>query len=495
MTSSEIPHAGVTRRQLLGTAGAAAAAASLPFAARASAAAPSRRRSDGLSRIEHIVIYMQENRSFDNYFGTLRGVRGFGDKNPVTLPTGKDVFHQPDAGSPDGFTLPFRFDTFTTCGMAGGIDKDPFNSPDVPHGWTDSHDAWNGGKMDGWIAAKGRNCMGYYTRDDLPYYYALADAFTICDNYYCSVMSSTNPNRHYSVSGTIDPNGGDPTGALKTGRGPAFTNREPSGPGFKWTTYPERLIADGVSFFNYQGYDNYDDNALAWYDNFQTALPGSKLYESGMIREQLERFTHDVRNDALPNVSFIITGAYYSEHPSYLPAFGATITQRLLAALAANPRVWKKTAVVLTFDEAGGFFDHVSPPVAPSGTKDEFIDIGAGRGLEPIGAGSRVPTIVISPYSAGGFVSSKPFDHTSLIRLCEDRFGVHETNISDWRRQTFGSLATTFDFDEDASPFPHLPSVDRELGRQVAGVQMLPLAQPGSPQQMPHQEPGHRPHR
>ncbi len=173
--------------------------------------------------------------------------------------------------------------------------------------------------------------------------------------------------------------------------------------------------------------------------------------------------------------------------------FGGLILQRFLAALAANPKVWKKTAIVWTMDEAGGFFDHVAPPAPRPGTKDEFVDIGRGRGLEPIGAGTRVPTIVVSPYSAGGFVASKAYDHTSLIRLMEDRFGVEEPNISAWRRETFGSLADAFDFDEDAAMIPHLPPNEADVVRQLEAFQMKPIAEPE--QRMPRQEPGERPRR
>ncbi len=304
-THQHPPAAGaISRRHLLGAAGAAAAVAAVPSIVRP-AAARAARRASGLSKIEHIVYFIQENRSFDQYFGTLRGVRGFGDRHALKLPNGHSVFQQPDPSRKEGYLLPFHLDTFKTSGM---------NRQDVPHGWTDSHDAWNHGAMDQWVKAKGQWTMGYYDRKDMPFYYGLADAFTICDNYYCSVMSSTNPNRLYTTTGTIDPQGAN--------RGPAWNNHEeflsdnPNAKPFNWTTYPERLTKAGVTWRNYQSYDNYDDDPLIWFEQFQRATPGSTLFDSDRGRiTGFDSFIEDVRNDTLANVSWIIPGEIFSEHP------------------------------------------------------------------------------------------------------------------------------------------------------------------------------------
>ena len=198
----------MTRRRLLGSAAglAAAAAASAllpPNVRRVLAEAPP--RGGSLRDIKHVVMLIQENRSFDHYFGTMAGVRGFDDPNALTFPTGKSVFYQPDSENPSGYLLPFHLDTQTTSAQ---------KIPSTSHAWAVQHAAWNHGKMDQWMPAHrridGNNApyvMGYHTRADIPFQFALAEAFTICDAYHCSVMASTWPNRMYWMTGTIDPDG------------------------------------------------------------------------------------------------------------------------------------------------------------------------------------------------------------------------------------------------------------------------------------------------
>ena len=135
---------------------------------------------------------MQENRSFDHYFGAMPGVRGFNDPHAIKLPNGDSVFDQPNPGSAQGYLRPFRYNTRKTSAQV---------TPGLPHDWPDQHQAWNGGAMDSWIAAKGPDTMGYFTREDIPFHWALAEAFTICDDYHCSVIGPTNPNRLYMWSG------------------------------------------------------------------------------------------------------------------------------------------------------------------------------------------------------------------------------------------------------------------------------------------------------
>ena len=435
------PARSVTRRHLIGTAGAAAAALTLPTVARAGTARPS--RASGLSRIEHIVVFMQENRSYDHYFGAYRRGAGFSDPHAAMLPGGRDVFHQPDPSQPEGYLLPFHLDTKHAAAA---------NFGDVDHSWFPSHAVFNGGGYDGWIPAKGPLAMGYFTRSDMGFYYGLADAFTLCDHYHCSVLSSTNPNRMYLMTGTIDPNG--------QGGGPEIDNSEPN-PGFTWTTYPERLERAGVSWRVYQTPDNFDDNALAWFARFQSAAPGSPLFEKGMQFTGFDSWIDDVRHDRLPSISWLIASASFSEHPGTgAPARGFWLTDQLLRALADNPKVWRKTAFILNYDENGGFFDHVVPPLPPAGTPDEFV------GGLPIGLGIRVPMLMISPYSRGGNIVSETFDHTSVLRLMEERFGVEEPNISAWRRQTCGDLTACFDFEGGAHGIPRLPDVRDDVFQQ-----------------------------
>jgi phospholipase C len=467
---------GITRRQLLAS-GAGAGVAAFGGMDVIDALARTRPARPGLDGVEHVVIFMQENRSFDTYFGSLSGVRGFDDPRAITLSTGRSVFYQPDPLNPDGYELPFHMDTHTTSSECVA---------DLSHAWEAQHAAWNGGAMDAWLPAhrvadglNGPLTMGYYTRADLPFHYALADKFTICDGYYCSVLGPTNPNRLYLWTGMIDPEG-------RHG-GPVIDNAET--PAYTWTTYPERLQKAGVSWRVYQETDNYDDNALAWFKQYKEAPKGSPLFVNGMTRRPVTAFAHDVASGRLPQVSWIIAPAADSEHPSFTPSAGAELTYQYLQALAEHPKVWSKTVFFLNYDENDGFFDHVVPPTAPAGTRDEYV-----AGL-PIGLGFRVPMIVISPWSTGGFACGDTFDHTSMIRFIERRFGVREPNISAWRRRTCGDLTTAFDFGRRPARFPHIPNPTGSAAVAQQECSALPAPAVPSPQTVPHQEHGKRPRR
>ena len=400
-----------------------------------------------LRDIKHIVILMQENRSFDHYFGTMPGVRGFADPAAITLPGGGPVFRQPDPGRPQGYLPPFRYDTSSTSAQA---------TPGTDHSWATQHQAWNSGKMDQWIAAKGPFTMGYFTQGDIPFQWALARAFTICDNYHCSVLGPTNPNRLYMWTAMIDPRG--------TGGGPVIDDTPGSGNVIlSWTTYPERLQRAGISWQVYQEEDNYDDNALAWFRQFDAAPVSSPLWQRGMRKGAAGWFEEDARAGRLPQVSWIVAPTAQSEHPAYFPAAGAEYVASKLDAIASNEEVWRSTLFILTYDENDGLFDHVPPPTAPPGTPDESV-----RG-EPVGLGFRVPAVVVSPWSAGGRVCPDVLDHTSLIRLIEKRFGVREPNISAWRRRTCGDFTTALNFAGPAATYPRSPAA-LTLASAAAGL-------------------------
>lgn len=468
----------LTRRRLLGAAAgvAAATAADLmpPNLQRALAESPN--RTGSLRDIKHVVLLMQENRSFDHYFGTMAGVRGFDDPTAMTLSHGKSVFHQPDPMNPNGYLLPFHLDTTTTSAQ---------RIPSTSHAWGVQHGSWNGGKMDNWLpahrAAEGEKApyvMGYHTRADIPFQFALAEAFTICDAYHCSVMGPTWPNRMYWMTGTIDPDGEN--------GGPMTRNRKIPG-GYRWTTYAERLEKAGISWKVYQQQDNYGCNAFEYFQAFQQAEPGSGLHQRGMLREQAGKFEEDAKNDRLPAVSWIIPTSVESEHPNYMPAAGAAFVASKLNAIAANPEVWAKTAFILNYDENDGIFDHVAPPVPPPGTPKEFVN-----GL-PIGGGFRVPCIIVSPWTAGGWVCSQPFDHTSVLQFLEKFTGVAEPNISAWRRDTFGDLTSAFRMGGERGTAPRLPDAGAALKRAQSDVLTLPKPTlPGAEQKLPAQEKGER---
>jgi phospholipase C len=407
-----------------------------------------------LSQIEHVVFLIQENRSFDHYFGTYRGVRGFGDHG---------LFAEPMPGAPSGAVLPFHLDTATTNAAC---------TNDITHDWGPQHRAWNGGAMDGWATVHaavdgvdGATTMGYYTRADLPFYYAVADAFTICDGYHCSVIGPTDPNRLFSISGTNDPAGvaGGPvinTVDLGAGAKQQFSKT--------WTTMPERLQSAGVSW---KVYDNPDfakapfavaisNNKLFYFKQF--ADPSTALHQTAFGSKWPDDFVSDVQSGNLPSVSWVCSPLGLDEHPPASPQAGETILSKIISALTANPAVWAKTVVFATYDENGGFFDHVAPPVAPPGTPGEELTVSplpsdAGGFSRPIGLGFRVPMLVVSPFSRGGWVCSDRFDHTSMLRFLETRFGVEVPNLSAWRRSATGDLTSTLDLSAPDPTVPTLP--------------------------------------
>jgi phospholipase C len=426
----------VSRRQLLTAATALSGVAVggvLPLSLRKAVAATARWQPNGsLKDIEHIVILMQENRSFDHYFGTMPGVRGFSDPTAIKLPNGNPVFYQPDPSHAQGYLTPFHYDTKSTSAQA---------TPDTDHGWPTQHQAWDNGKMDQWVIAKGPYTMGYFTQSDIPFHWALAQAFTLCDNYHCSVFGPTNPNRLYMWTGMIDPQGGQ--GGPVISNTPAYDNVILS-----WTTYPERLERAGISWQVYQEEDNYDDNALAWFKQIAFLPTSSPLWQRGMQKRAAGWFEADARAGRLPQVSWLVAPSAQTEHPDYYPAAGAEYIASKLDAIASNPELWYKTLFILTYDENDGIFDHVPPPTAPAGTPAEFV------GGEPIGLGFRVPCTLISPWTAGGHVYSGVLDHTSLIRIIEARFGVTEPNISAYRRQTCGDFTAALRFSGQPAGYP-----------------------------------------
>ena len=498
-----------SRRGFLRFAGGAVAGSVMPGPIAQALALPARRGSGTIRDLEHVVILMQENRSFDHYFGTLRGVRGFSDPRPLQLPGGLSVFHQPRTpGSPEVVT-PFHLDAVATCAQS---------LPNLDHSWKASHEHWRW--HDVWVSAKTELTMGYFTRKDIPFYHALADAFTICDAYHCSVFGPTNPNRMFLFTGTsgLAVSDAGPQVVVNPSEEPNETadpvNDADCFDGYKWPTYAERLQAAGISWRVYQEYDNYGDNALAYFANFRGLDPTSPLYERGRAWAEgsnpdnaktsngehlVAAFARDVAADTLPQVSWIVAPYKLCEHPSAMPAAGEDLTARLIAALVSNPEVWAKTALILNYDENDGFFDHVPPVVPPTGgapgKSTVALDGELYQGV-PVGLGPRVPMIVVSPWTKGGWVNSQVFDHTSVIRLLEARFGVVEPNITSWRRAVTGDLTSVFDFAaSDRAPIAALPDASVLPARAMAQANLPPPQPPSSPTAPPRQEPGARPAR
>ncbi len=523
---------------------------------------------------DNIAILMQENRSFDHAFGTLRGVRGFNDPRAIRLMNGNSVFVQTDAsGNSYG---PWRLDIRDTRVTWMG---------DLPHSRDSQVDAWNEGRHDGWLDAKRSGTkeyahlpltMGHYTREDLPFYYALADAFTVCDQNYCSVMTSTSPNRSYFWTGTI-------RDQQRVDSKVYMRNEEIDYGGMTWKTFPERLQDAGISWKSYQNeltrsplageedawLSNFGDNVLECFAAYNVeAYPGyipaaerwisdlsdraAKLHSEisaekdpaavaklharlDQVQNQIEgvrasigkggearysqlseqqkalhhaafvtnagdpgyhsldslsfesegksqsmkvpasdifyQFRKDVNEGKLPTVSWLSAPEKFSDHPTS-PWYGAWYISEVMDILTSNPEVWKKTIFILTYDENDGYFDHAPSFVAADPKRPETggASVGIDTGLEysykedelrqgvaenearsgPMGMGFRVPMIIASPWSLGGWVNSQHFDHTSTLmfleRFIQEKYGktVSEENISPWRRTISGDLTSVF---------------------------------------------------
>ena len=506
-----------------GAAGAGAALTMLPGLIQKALAVEANNRTKSIRDVEHIVILMQENRSFDHYFGTLKGVRGFGDRFPVPLESGQRAFFQSDGQK---VVPPYRANKKTmNAALVHG----------TPHDFSDMQAAWNQGKYGYWPLFKTPYSMAYYTREEIPFQYALAESFTLMDAYHCSVATGTDPNRIMFWSGSnFDPEkraaginctdaDSEPVnlrcwaahepGTNKPGRmpDPGYTYQ---GSSFKWDTIPDVLQKAGISWRIYQDpNDNWEGamHGCLAFESFRTAKPGSPLYENGMRHWSLDDLTSHVKNNTLPQVSWILPTKLDSEHPNgpSSPNRGADFTHQVLTALTSNPEVWGKTVFFLTFDENDGLFDHLPAPAVPSYNLDGtlagkstldlagmyFDSENSNRGtgsrkrayldkrdtvsgpLRPWGMGPRVPMYIISPWSKGGWVDSQVADHTSVGQFIEKRFGVTVPAISPWHRAVASDLVSAFDFVTPNDPlFPSMPDTSNYPELEAASKK-LPLAE------------------
>ncbi len=521
MTDNRIHLSGLrmNRRQFVvraaAVAGAAGLAGVLPESLqRAAAATPP--RSFDLSQVKHLVFLMQENRSFDHYFGTYPGVRGFSDPTAIRLPTGRTVFQQPDPANPDGYLEPYHMSTITTGAAA---------VPSLSHDWRDQHASWNQGAMDGWLLThiacdgevNGSFTMGYYEQEDIPFHWALAQSFTLLDNYHCAVMGPTDPNRLFWEMGTNDPQGLAGGPVLETGGVHDLT----------FETSYQTLYAAGISLKWYHASGWIGPTDGNYFKQFQTTglVPqalynavesvstlygdgtpggiGNPLSPTAASNPQLA-FEEDCANGVLADVSFVGTGA--SEHPPGLPAAGAQFLASKLEALAANEDLWNTTVFVLNYDENDGIFDHVPPPV-PNREEypEEFVTLASpagtpGGGL-PIGAGFRVPCFIISPWTVGGRIFSEVSNHTSCLTLIEAVAAAGGLSgagpvtfpyISRWRRATFSDFTPAL---RPVAPQPAPTNIQFEpattaanLAAQEVAAQQPQTPRPGATQQMPVQD-------
>ncbi|WP_436487132.1 phosphocholine-specific phospholipase C [Chitinophaga sp. ARDCPP14] len=535
---------------------------------------------------EHIVVLMQENRSFDHCYGTLRGVRGYNDPRAIQLPNKNLVWLQSNANNET--YAPFRLNLKET--------KATWMSS-LPHSWGNQVDARNNGKYDKWLLVKKSGnkdwapmplTLGYYNREDIPFYYSLADAFTVCDQNFCSSLTGTTPNRLYLWTGTLrDEQKAD-------SKANVWNEDVDYGREAHWTSFPERLEDNGVSWKIYQNeisaaglegekdgmLANFTDNPIEWFAAYNvrfaaghiqylqrkikelpaeiktlaSKLAGTSGEEATKLQKQLdqrkaeleraksdaEKFTaanfaklpqraqnlhkkafttnigdpdyheletltykdgdtertvqvpkgdilHQFRTDVnegkLPTISWLVAPGEFSDHPGS-PWYGAWYVSEVLDILTRQEEVWKKTIFILCYDENDGYFDHVPPFTAPHKPGTGKVSAGIDTGIEyvtraeeeakkylsadeiresPIGLGYRVPLVIASPWSRGGYVNSQVCDHTSILQLMEHflehKTGkpVKETNISAWRRTVCSDLTSVFrpfNGEKISVPFP-----------------------------------------
>jgi len=425
-----------------------------------------------LSSIEHVIFLMHENRSFDHYYGAMGGVDGFD--------TPSRAYEQDWPGGTDPTLLPYHLDTQSQMAEC---------TFDLSHSWPAEHSSWNDGKMDGFVSTHtstdyegslGTMTMGYYESTDIPFYWDLAQKFTICDRYFCSVLGPTHPNRLMQMSGTLDPRGlaGGPVLVTNTDNKLEFT--------CSWKTMPEVLTDHNVSWKVYNpfgtayipGPDNLSmtvcKNVLLYFKQY--ADPSSGLYQrafsyygtnvNGGFTDGVgpNDFLGDVKAGTLPAVSWIIPPVGFDEHPPAPPALGEWYTSEVIKTLVSNKDVWAHTVLFIMYDENDGWFDHVRPPTPPKGTDGEYLTVNplpaaAGGIAGPIGLGVRVPMLVVSPFSvsalgagtgSSGWVCSEVFDHTSQLKFIEKVFLPPGTimskgglEMSRWRYDTVGDLTSS----------------------------------------------------
>ncbi|HEX6478600.1 MAG TPA: alkaline phosphatase family protein [Ktedonobacteraceae bacterium] len=327
-------------------------------------APPPEQQTGSLNSINHILIVCQENRTFDHYFGHYPKAGKFGISANYTVPDGKGEQ-----------IVPYHLKSHVTR--------------DINHTWQAIHGEWNKGAMNGFVTVDASSALGYYDSSDLPYYYALADAFTLCGNSFCYQLGATLPNRIALWAGTSG--------------GITIHTRIPPG-SLDYPTIVDLLDEHKVSWKCYNlgtGLGSVPEV------EFFNPLPFFKRWQhDSRLKFKGSDYYNDLKQGTLPHVSFLITDALVSEHPPMDIEFGQKEMARVVNALIASS-LWTSSVLFLTYDEGGGFFDHVSPPQ-----------------VDAYGMGFRVPTLVVSPWAKRGYVSGKLYEHSSILKFIERRFDL-----------------------------------------------------------------------
>jgi phospholipase C len=418
-----------SRRQVLKTLGVAAGAGMLGTKFLTSPVTAHTDASPERNPIQHILVFCQENRSFDQYFGHYEKAGKYG--------TPKDAY-QLDA---QGTTVyPYHFTSY--------------ENTDTDHSFQTTHVSYDGGKMDGFVLANGTKSMGYYVREDLPYYYSLADNFALCGNYFCYELGPTSPNRLGLWTGT---SGGSTTNGTSSPLGT-----------LNWPTIADLLDQYHISWKCYNVLNGSDPSISS------PGIYNGLSYFQKWINDKRLLFTeNDYHNDLkgdLPQVSFIITHGGIDEHPNTNPRGGMQKSASLISSLIAS-KYWTSSVFIQTYDEAGNFYDHVAPPQ-----------------FDSYGLGMRVPTMVVSPWVKRGHISGQLYEHSSTLKFIERTFNLptlasinhqfdEQTPVT-YRNEAaapgatsgppapprdgvsqFGDFYEMFDFNQDPHYYPTLVSI------------------------------------
>ncbi|KAK9236532.1 phosphoesterase family-domain-containing protein [Lipomyces kononenkoae] len=420
-----------------------------------------------LGDVKHVVYFMQENRAFDHYFGTMPGVRGFKDPNVLVDASGKPVWYQPTATNQSEYLLPFYLGANSSykngiqCAIGGSND------------WTQNHNAWNYGAINGWVTNNSQYAWGHYERSDIPTHFAVAEEWSLADMYAEFVIGPTAPSRAAWISGTL--NFDSQVGAPEEAGGPYMENwsthecEYTDGVPFNcyplnWITMPELLEAQNISWFVYRDSDSTNDDPMYYFDNYLNSPPDGPLAVKGLSYAGFPLFLAQAANGTLPEVSWIIGSFPLSEHAPHLPNSGAWMISKTIEAITQGPLA-NDTVIFLSYDETGGWGDHVPPFISPNGTQYEWaLNPLTLEEYWPVGPGFRLPFFAISPWTRGGSVFSEPSDHTSQLMFLEEWAAAQGKNvtidtISPWRRAHMSNLLNMFDFENPRYDVPTLANV------------------------------------
>jgi phospholipase C len=422
-----------------------------------------------LRDIEHVVIFMQENRAWDTYFGTMAGVRGFNDPNVQVNADGQAVWNQvvePSMSPATKSLLPWYL------GYQGGDSNEAIQCMAAgDNGYQDNQAALNHGLNNHWALNNTPWSWGYYKRQDIPVQFAIAEGWTSCDMYQEAQITSTNPNRVTLVSGSVNVPGspqspGEGGVYIDNNEVPGCDSRGINCYPLKWKTVYEFYEEAGVSWQLYQDTNNFDDNPLAWFDQYQKASKNSPLAQKGMSFVGLDAFYAAAANGTLPEVSFIVGPTELSEHPPYQPKDGGWLQKKVVDAVINSPK-YSSTLLMISYDETGGFGDHVTPFHSPEGTAGEWMKDPLGLfGDVFVGPGFRVPFYMISPWTRGNRVLTERADHNSQILFVEQWLtargykGIQTDQMVPWRRAHMSNLVNALDLDNPDYSLPNLPEAE-----------------------------------